>query len=294
MTDIQPSEASASPREQPTSYEQIRDSAPTEARNSWQSADREESTLQQFYRDLKDSDVYSDAEKARQAWSKYEQAKTSITAKRERTKEQLEASIRSASLQSLPFPPSEGPITSSMDKILAGQNEAARIRSRLDRASGQAGPFRTNPTGLLREEYKKGLATGGVLGGAICRGVISAAEDYGVELDAIVDEYRSDRQRQRLSDGERNREQLAYVGTRVPEPPFDRPGGEKARMAFGSSAREESSEVNEPGRAKKLFPHKPASHVSRGGGMPSSSPLPTPREETPLATKRRRKGKGSG
>src|SRR5215208_7430418 len=60
------------------------------------SPDREEATLEQFYRDLKDSDVYSDTEKSRQAWSKYEQAKTSITAKRERAKEQLESSIRSA------------------------------------------------------------------------------------------------------------------------------------------------------------------------------------------------------
>jgi hypothetical protein len=184
MADIQPREPSGAEQAEASSYEQIRDSAPTEARNSWVSADREEESLQRFYRDLRDSDVYSEAEKSRQAWAQYEKTKESITQKKERAKEQLESSIRSAGLQSLPFPSGEGPITSSMDKILAGQNEAARIRSRLDRASGQASPFRSSPTNLLREEYKKGLDTGGVLGGAIRRGVISTAEDYGIELDA--------------------------------------------------------------------------------------------------------------
>jgi hypothetical protein len=285
MTELQPNE-------QTSTYEQIRDSAPTEARTNWQSADREEATLEQFYRDLKDSDVYSDTEKSRQAWSKYEQAKTSITAKRERAKEQLESSIRSASLQSLPFPPSEGPVTSSMDKILATQNEAARIRSRLDRAAGQAGPFRTNPTGLLREEYKKGLDAGGVLGGAICRGVISAAEDYGIELDAIVDQYRNDRQRKRLSDGERNREQLGYIGMRVPEPPFDRPAAEKARIAgIGTRAYQQEEGTETPGR-KQLFANKTAGHVSRDrGGIRASAPILPPQPETDLDKKRKSRSK---
>jgi hypothetical protein len=185
-----------------------------------------------------------------------------------------------------------------MDKILAGQNEAARIRSRIDRAAAQAGPFRFSPTDLLREEYKKGLETGGLLGGAICRGVISAAQDYGIELDAIVDEYRNDRQRKRLSDAERNREQLAYIGMRIPELPFDRPAEAKTRMAFGSSS-EAPEEIDEPGRGRKLFPHKPASHVSKGGsGRVNISPAPsTPHLERgkladPDEVSKRRKRKG--
>jgi hypothetical protein len=178
-----------------------------------------------------------------------------------------------------------------MDKILTSQNEASRIRSRLERASSQAGPLRSSPTDLLREEYKMGLDAGGAFGGAICRGVISAAQDYGIELDAIVDEYRNDRQRKRLLDAERNREQLGYIGMRIPEPPFDLPAEAKTRMAFGSSAREE---IDEPGRGKKLFPHKPASHVSRSSGS-LSAPLPTPHfERGGDEVSKRRKNKGKG
>jgi hypothetical protein len=57
------------PNQPLSSYEEIRDSAPTEARTNWQSADREEHALGAFYENLRASDVYSDAEKSRQAWA---------------------------------------------------------------------------------------------------------------------------------------------------------------------------------------------------------------------------------
>jgi hypothetical protein len=294
VTEERQPQAKLNSNEPPGSYEAIRDSAPSEARTNWQSADREEHALGAFYENLRDSDVYSEQEKSRQAWAQYARTKASITEKKARAKEQLESSIRSANLQSLPFPASEGPVTSSMDKILASQNEASRIRARLERASSQAGPFRSSPTDLLREEYGNGLTVGGVLGGAICRGAISCAQDYGIELDPIVDEYRNDRQRRRLSDAERNREQLAYIGMRIPEPPFPRPAADKTRMAFGNRDQGGSEgEANSTGR-KRLFASKPSGHVSRGrGGLPANatSPLPPPREETDLDKKRKNRSK---
>lgn len=142
---------------------------------------------------------------------------------------------------------------------------------------------------IRRDEYKKGLDAGGVLGGAICRGVISAAEDYGVELDAIVDEYRNDRQRKRLSDGERNREQLGYIGMRVPEPPFDRPASQKVAMAGFTTPQNPEEEGTDTTGRKRLFANKPAGHVSRDrGGLPTNV---APQQETPLERKRKSRSK---
>jgi hypothetical protein len=67
VTDSEASKPLQDPNQPLSSYEEIRGSAPSEARSAWVSADNEESSLRAFYEDLEGSDVYSEQEKARQA-----------------------------------------------------------------------------------------------------------------------------------------------------------------------------------------------------------------------------------
>jgi hypothetical protein len=246
---------STQPAETPRTYEEIRDSVGAGLAAHWRNADREEGHLEQFYRSLQDDERFTEAEKARQAWEQYERSAPKITAGRKKARELLKGRVRSAWAQSIPFPPGEGPFVSDVSKLLVNQNEASRIRSRLDRAEREGkGPFRADRTALLREEYRRALEVGGVQGGAICRGVIGACEDFGIELDSVVDAFREDRHRQRLTHASEAGEQLDLISTNVPQPPFPRPdravvAGEP-KQAQGSREKENPFEKKRRGRPK--------------------------------------------
>ncbi len=58
----------------------------------------------------------------------------------------------------MPFPHEESPVTTDTSKLLASQNEAARVIRKLDRIAGSAaGPFKPDRMEVLRQEYGRGL-----------------------------------------------------------------------------------------------------------------------------------------
>jgi hypothetical protein len=166
-------------------YEALRDSATGEAGEAWKAADREAKKLAALYQELREDPRYTDAHKAETAWARYEAGKGRIEAGR--AKELLERQARSAERFSLPFPDGEGPTTTDTQKLLATQNETARLLRRIDRMGADGkGPFRSDPAAVLRDEYGRGLEVGGVQGGALCRAVLEAARDLGMAADSIV------------------------------------------------------------------------------------------------------------
>jgi hypothetical protein len=207
------------------SYEEVRDSAPTEARTLWQAADKEEENLRTLYGQLKDDPRYTEEHKSAQAWEKYEAKKQGIIEGKEKARETLSNNARAYQRMSLPFPPEEGPVTKDNEKLLLSQNEASRIVRKLERISNTKGPFKQNPTKVLKEEYERGLEVGGVQGGSICRGVLTACDEFGVDVDSVVDDFRKERHRELLEDSQRAELLTNHIGKRVPEPPFKPPAG---------------------------------------------------------------------
>ena len=205
-------------------YEQLRDSATGEAGEAWRRKDREEANLRTLYRTLKEDPRYTQEHKAEQAWERYEAAKEKIEADTAKTREGLAKRVRSGERFSMPMPEGESLITTDTAKLLASQNESARIVRKLDRlAKRGAGPFKQKPAEVLKEEYERGLQIGGVQGGAICRGVLEAADELGVDKDPVLDDFRRQSHRNALEDAQRASMLTQHIGSSIPEPPFPNP-----------------------------------------------------------------------
>jgi len=206
-------------------YEQLRDSATGEAGAAWKAADREEHNLRTLYRELKEDPRYTTEHKAEQAWGTYEATKEKIAEGKAKARELLETQARSAERSSVPFPGGEGLITVDTQKLLASQNEASRIIRKLDRLdSHTTRPFTPDRAEVLKQEYGRGLETGGVQGGAICRGVLSVCDELGIDANVVVDSFRKQRHHESLERAQHAAHLTQYISKRVPEPPFRRPG----------------------------------------------------------------------
>jgi hypothetical protein len=206
------------------SYEQLRDSATGEAGAAWKAADREESNLRTLYRTLKEDPRYTEEHKAEKAWTAYEAAKEKIAEGKAKARESLQKQARSGERLSYPMPEGESLITTDTAKLLASQNEASRIVRKLDRlATSGTGPFKQNPAEVLKGEYERGLQIGDVQGGAICRGVLEAADELGVDKDQVVDAFRRQSHRNALQDAERASLLTQHISKQVPEPPSPNP-----------------------------------------------------------------------
>jgi hypothetical protein len=212
-------------------YEQLRDGLSGEAGQAWRQADMEESNLRALYRSLEEDPRYTTEHKAEKAWESYEAAREKIVAGREKARESLRKQAQTGERLSIPLPDGEHLITTDTAKLLASQNEATRIIRKLERSSApaQAGPFRPNRAEALKEEYSRGLEIGGMQGGVICRGVLMAADELGVDTNAVVDEFRKPRHREILEKAGHAERVADLIGTRLKvEPPFPRPGSRAA------------------------------------------------------------------
>jgi hypothetical protein len=191
------------------------------------------------YESLDNDERYTDEHRATAAWQAYDESKPLIEQKANAAREKLLASADEYELSSIPFPGGQSLRTNSVELLSLTQGERARIVERLSyvppniarmKAAGKNIPASAEerPASVLREEYARGLSTGGPQGGAICRAAISLAEDRGMNVDGIVDEHRRDWQRQRLQSAQDARIQARSVYSRVPLPGYKRPGGAKS------------------------------------------------------------------
>jgi hypothetical protein len=215
-------------------YEQLRDGLSGEAGQAWRQADIEESNLRALYRSLEEDPRYTTEHKAEKAWESYEAAREKIVAGREKARESLRKQAQTGERLSIPLPDGEALITTDTSKLLASQNEATRIIRKLERssASHNSSPFKPNKADALKGEYSRGLEIGGMQGGVICRGVLMAADELGVDTSQVVDGFRKERHRNSLEAAQRAERVADLIGTRIKvEPPFPRPGSRAARVA---------------------------------------------------------------
>ena len=214
-------------------YEQLRDSASGEAGEAWKAADRGESNLRTFYRELKEDPRFTSEHKSERAWAAYEATTEKIAADKVKARETLEKQARTGEYFSFPMPEGESLIPSDTSKLLASQNESSRLIRKLDRMAGSGGPFKPDKTEVLRSEYERGLRIGGVQGGAICRGVLEAADELGLDRHQIVDGFRKQSHRNSLEDAERALMRTQLIGKQIQEPPFQRPSSSPGRTSGG-------------------------------------------------------------
>ena len=220
-----------------STYEELRDGATGEGGDAWREADRRAGRLYALYRELKDDPRYTEEHKAEKAWAAYDADRAKIEGARAKAKEHLEKQARSGERFSIPMPPGEAIGTADTTKLLASQNEASRVVRKIDRigASGKGGPLKPNPLDVLRQEYGRALETGGAEGAIVCRGVLVAADELGIDTDSVVDGFRKDRHRESLERGEHAARLVQTIGGKVPEPPFSRP--DSGRPAPGNYGR---------------------------------------------------------
>ncbi len=202
-------------------YEQMRDQESGPAGQAWREADREEQRLRSLYESLREDNRYTEAHKGQQAWGAFLAAKEKIAAGRQQARESLQKQARSAERFSVPLPKGVSHQAKDASELLAAQNEAGRIVRKVERQ--QQGPISPSKDEALRKEYGRGLELGGVEGAAICRGTLSAAEDLGVPVDAVVDDYRKDQHRESQERAQAANQAAFTIGTKIKEPPFPRP-----------------------------------------------------------------------
>ncbi len=213
-------------------YEQMRDQESGPAGQAWREADRQEHELRNLYESLQNDPRFTEEYKAEKAWEAFTAKKDVIVSGRKKAREELEKQARSAERFSIPLPNEAGasPAIKDASELIAVQNEASRIREkvqRLQEINPLSGGDRAAP---LREEYERGLELGGVEGVTICRAVLSATGDLGVPVDSVVDSFRKPRHRESQERAQAAQQAAFAIGTRIKEPPFRRPPG----VAVGS------------------------------------------------------------
>jgi hypothetical protein len=199
-------------------YEELRDKTVGEAGEAWKRADAEEQHLRRTYEKLLNDNRYTAEHKAERAERAYEEAAPRIRAGREQARQKLEQQAHSGEVFSIPMPGDAPPAAKDPAELLAAQNEAERIRRQLARRA-EGSPLRTAPAATLKEEYRRGMLEGGVEGTAVCRGVLAVCRELGVEVDAVVDEFRRASHRDSLERAQQARLALHALGRAVPAPP---------------------------------------------------------------------------
>jgi len=206
-------------------YETVQANARGPGVQEWLEVDKARSDLAQYYRSLREDDRYAPEYKAQAAWERYEKTKGQVEKLASEARAKMLKSAESLERMSIPRPEGEALITEDTDKLLLTSHERTRLEGLIDRAEkADKGPFKVNPTSILKTEYERGLAEGGPGGGATVRAVVGLARDRGLDIDRIVEAQRKPHHHAALADAQAARMRANMVGRSVPEPPFPRRG----------------------------------------------------------------------
>jgi hypothetical protein len=204
------------------SYESIRDSSDIlaqDVRRQWIEADQSERMLRGQYERLVENTDLTDEAKFRKAEELYEQQRSRIEGKKKATREALLKHAKFAEQAAIPRPAGEPLSSSDATKLVADQNEAARIVRTAERKKAQGGPFRHDVGAYLVEEYKKGLQLGGLEGGSIVRGCLRAAGELGISTEELLHPLRDDRHHESLDRARRLEHYADMISTKAPGVP---------------------------------------------------------------------------
>ncbi len=202
-------------------YETIRDSELLiqDTRESFIRADQARRGLHREYEKLLSDEDLTDEARARRAQELHEQRSGGVESAGRKARESILKQAKSAEQASMPKPSGEGLSSSSPDRILLDQNEASRVIRTIERKKAAPGPFRHDSGAYLTQEYARGMEIGGVEGGAICRGVLRAADELGIDPEQVVDPLRNEKHRESLDKARRLAWLSDTVSTQAPSIP---------------------------------------------------------------------------
>jgi hypothetical protein len=206
---------------QPNTYEALRDELPGVSallRDKWQRADRASANLLQAYQSLQaDADITQEA-RSRRADEFYARESPRIEQSWRELRAELTGAAGALVEAATPRPKGERLAARSNEEILAAQGERERILRTIERRANAPGPFKPAAADHLRDEYERGIAAGGALGAAICRGALDAGRELGHSEEAWIAPLRDDTQLEALEKS-RTLERAAYaVPSRAPKP----------------------------------------------------------------------------
>lgn len=243
------------------SYEQMRENAEGEVGTIWRDADRWSAYLAEKYRDL-DADKSLSAEgKHEKATELYKRTAPRVTEGHSKARSLAREEAKKAELSSIPMPEHQ---TLGSTKIpdatalLAVQNATTTLLTRIEnqRAKMPAGIQGARVADLLRREYGEGLESGGVEGRTQCRAALNAANALGVELETVVDSFRTDKHRAALDRARRNWLIARAIPGDAPTPPFSGGSPQRGNMHSGGSAKlfQPRRRSTQPANPKKKNP----------------------------------------
>jgi len=249
----------------PDSYESLRDEAEgisAPVRTRWQAADRGAANLLELYGSLQaDGDLTPDA-RGRKASEHFGRHAPKIEQSWQQTREELRGAAEALVEMSTPRPKGEKLRATSNEELLTAQNEAARIIRAAERRAAAKGPLRQRPTGVLKEEYQKGMKEAGVAGAARCRGALAASEELGIAPEEWIADLRDDKQRADLDRARRLERASFAVPSRAP-----RPGA-----ALNSGSRSEAAGIFRP---RQVHLKQSSSNLSAGSEHPFQNRTPS-------------------
>jgi hypothetical protein len=201
------------------SYDDVQREARGPGVAEWRKADKARDDLSATYQSLRDDPRYTEEHKASQMWAAYESESERIQAAGEKARELLEREAKGHEMMAMPRPKGENIFSLSTEKLLAAQNEAARIVRTMERRQSAPGPFKPNTASVLKEEYARGIDTGGAEGTAICKGALMAADELGISAEEFLNDLRTPEQMEALDKAERCRRMAFSIPNNVPRPP---------------------------------------------------------------------------
>jgi hypothetical protein len=221
-------------------YESIKQEAKGPGTDEWRQVDKARSELSELYRNLQEDERYAPEYKSERAWQEYEKTKAKIEQLAPEARQKMLKSAESLERVSIPMPEGEGLRTKDTNKLLLVASERSRLEALLNRAekASEKGPFKANPTDILKTAYEQALDEGGPGGGATVRAVVGLARDYDLDVDEIVDKHRKPHHHEALENAQRHRIQADMVGRYLPTPPFSKRSGSPKEMGtYGSGAK---------------------------------------------------------
>ena len=206
-------------------YEDIQREAKGPGSDEWRKADKLRADLTNLYNSLREDERYAPGFKSQRAWEEYEKVREQVEQLAPEARQKMLKSADNLERLSIPVPEGDGLLTQDTNKLLLTAHAYNRLVGILDRAEkqGEKGPFKRDPSDILKAEYGRGLSEGGPGGGATVRAVYQLARDRGLDIHTIVDEHRKPLHHGALEDAERARMRANMVGRSVPEPPFPHP-----------------------------------------------------------------------
>jgi hypothetical protein len=238
------------------SYQQIMDSCPDRSfQDTWKAADQSADFARSAISRTANDPTLSDQGKAAKIQEIIDRSSDRIAGQYQEARRKAESAVESLEQFSIPMPDGAALPTSHLQEaseISALNSEVMRLQRQLEETSlqGRTKSVSKNPrdkgvtsrestAAALRSEFKRAMELGGMHGRVLAHAVLEVSKTSGVDTDALVDSFRTERHRKYLRDAERlwSVRNSIPSGSDLSRNPYEGRGGASAVGMYGSRNR---------------------------------------------------------